>query len=60
MRGKLVNLCVGLTNIVFGLLVILYTKIVPQDRTVLTVQENNVVTYILFGIYAIISLKRVN
>lgn len=53
MRGKLVNLCVGLTNIIFGLLVILYTKIVPQDMTVLTVQENNVVTYILFGIYAI-------
>lgn len=53
MRGKIVNLCIGLTNILFGILVIVYTTIIPQDKTLLTVQENNVVTYVTLGIYII-------
>ena len=51
MRGKIVNLCIGLMNILFGILIIAYTTIVPQDKTLLTVQENSVVTYITLGIY---------
>ena len=53
MRGKIVNLCIGLMNILFGILIIAYTNTIPQDKTVMTVQENNVVTYVTFGIYIV-------
>ena len=51
MRGKIVNLCIGFTNILFGILIIVFTICVPQDKTLLTVQEGIVVKYILLGIY---------
>ena len=53
MRGKIVNLCIGFMNVLFGILVIIYTKFVPQDKTLMTVQENNIVGYILTGIYIV-------
>lgn len=53
MRGKIVNLCIGLMNILFGILIIIYTMIIPQDKTLMTVQENDVVSYVTFGIYII-------
>ena len=53
MRGKIVNLCIGLMNILFGVLIIAYTSIVPQDKTLMTVQENSVVSYITLGIYVV-------
>ncbi len=56
MRGKVVNLCISLMNILFGILIILYTKIVPQDKTLLTVQEDYVVGKILIGIYVVMIL----
>lgn len=51
MRGKVVNLCIGLMNIVFGVLLLIFTIYVPQDQTLLTVQENTVRTANLYGIY---------
>lgn len=51
MRGKIVNLCIGLMNIVFGILLLIFTMYVPQDVTLLTVQENTVRTANLYGIY---------
>ena len=51
MRGKIVNLCIGLMNIVFGVLLLIFTIYVPQDVTLLTVQENIVRTSTLYGIY---------
>ena len=51
MRGKIVNLCIGLMNIVFGVLLLIFTLYVPQDVTLLTVQENTVRTANLYGIY---------
>ena len=53
MRGKIVNLCFGFLNIMFGLVIILYTVKVPQDKTLLTVQENYVINYIQIGIYIV-------
>ncbi len=53
MRGKIVNLCISLMNILFGILIIIYTVTVPQDKTLLTVQESNVVKYLLISIYII-------
>ncbi len=53
MRGKIVNLCLGFLNLLFGSLIILYTVKVPQDKTLLTVQEGFVVKYILMSIYAV-------
>ena len=31
MRGKIVNLCIGFLNILFGALILVYTLNVPQD-----------------------------
>lgn len=54
MRGKIVNLCIGFANILFGILIIIFTTKVPQDKTLLTIQEGTVVKYILFGIYLVL------
>ena len=51
MRGKIVNLCIGLMNIVFGVLLFVFAMYVEQDITLITVQENTVKTATLYGIY---------
>lgn len=56
MRGKIVNLCIGFLNILFGVLILVYTLNVPQDQTLLTVQENFVAKIILFAIYAVLAV----
>lgn len=53
MRGKIVNLCIGFMNLLYGALIIFYTMYVPQDKTLLTVQEASVVRYIVLSIYAV-------
>ena len=53
MRGKIVNLSIGFVNILFGVLIILFTIKVPQDKTLLTIQEGIVTRYILFGVYLV-------
>lgn len=55
MRGKFVNLSIGFANVLFGILIIIFTMCVPQDKTLLTVQENTVVRYILLGIYLVMA-----
>lgn len=54
MRGKVVNLCIGLMNLLFGVLILIFTKYVPQDKTLLTVQENIVVVNIVRAIYVLV------
>lgn len=54
MRGKIVNLCIGFMNLLFGALIIAFTLVVPQDPTLLTVQESFVVGYIVKGIYLVL------
>lgn len=54
MRGKIVNLCIGLMNLLFGILILVFTKYVPQDKTLLTVQENIVVVNIIRAIYVLV------
>ncbi len=56
MRGKIVNLCLAFTNILFGILIVIFTKKVPQDMTLLTIQESFVVKYVLLGIYIILGI----
>ena len=55
MRGKIVNLCIGFMNLLFGVLVIIFTIHVPQDKTLMTIQENYVVKNIILYIYIILS-----
>lgn len=54
MKGKIVNLCIGCMNIFVGILFLVFTLVIPQDKTLLTVQESLVVNYIKLAIYAII------
>lgn len=56
MRGKIVNLCIGFMNLLFGIMIIIYTCKVPQDITLLTVQENLVIGYIIKAIYIIMAV----
>ena len=56
MRGKIVNLCIGLMNVLFGILIIVFTQNVPLDKTLVTVQENLVINYVLIGIYAVMGI----
>lgn len=56
MRGKIVNLCIGFLNILFGALILVYTLNVPQDSTLLTVQENFVTRIILMAVYAVLGV----
>lgn len=56
MRGKIVNLCIGLMNVLFGILIIVFTKNVPLDKTLVTVQENLVISYVLIGMYAVMGI----
>lgn len=53
MRGKIVNLCLGFMNLLFGILIVAFTIHVPQDKTLLTVQESFVVTWILRAMYVV-------
>lgn len=54
MRGKIVNLCIGFMNVLLGVLIIIYTQKIPQDKTLITVQENIVIEYVLLATYAVI------
>lgn len=56
MRGKVVNISIGLLNILFGILIGVFTYIIPQDMTLLTVQENSIKGYILIAIYAVMAM----
>lgn len=56
MRGKIVNLCIAFMNLLLGALIIVYTIYVPQDKTLITVQEGLVIKYILIAIYIIIGV----
>jgi len=56
MRGKIVNLCIGFLNILFGILILVYTLNVPQDQTLMTVQENMVAKIIVIGIYVVLAV----
>ena len=51
MRGKIVNLCIGFMNILFGTLLFVYTYYVPQELTKLTIQELFVTRNLLNVIY---------
>ena len=51
MRGKVVNLTIGLIDILFGLAIGFFAYYIPQDITQVTVQEEQVKTYILFALY---------
>lgn len=59
MRGKIVNLCLGFMNLLFGILIVAFTIHVPQDKTLLTVQENFVVLWIVRAMYLIMTMVAV-
>ena len=54
MRGKIINLCIGFMNIAIAVLLLVYMINVPQDKTLMTVQENTVVGYIVNAIYLVL------
>jgi hypothetical protein len=55
MRGKIVNVGIGLLDILFSALIVVFTFYIPQDITELTVQENQVKEYLLIAIYVVMA-----
>ena len=51
MRGKVVNLCMALLNLVIGISILVYVSRIPREVTELTVQEYNIVNIIKIIIY---------
>ena len=56
MKGKLVNLLLGLLNILIGVVIILFSMKIPTDLTTLTVQEKEVVKIIEIAINVVIGI----
>lgn len=56
MRGKIVNLCIGCMNVLFGILLLVYTLYIPQEITKFTIQELSVTKTVLKGIYLLLIL----
>ena len=52
MRGKFVNFCMALLNVLLGLSILTYAFKIPREITELTVQESNIVNIIKIVIYA--------
>ncbi len=51
MKGKVVNLCIGSMNILFGILLLIFTMYIPKELVEYTVQEltvTNTMTKIIF------------
>lgn len=56
MKGKLVNLLLGLLNILIGVVIIIFSMKIPTDLTTLTVQEKEVVNIIEIVINIVIGI----
>ena len=62
MRGKFVNVCMALLNLLIGVLILIYTWQIPIEITELTVQEYQIINildifiYIVFGIVTFLNL----
>lgn len=52
MRGKIVNLCMALLNILIGITIVIYVMRIPAEITELTVQENQIMKVVTVMIYA--------
>lgn len=56
MKGKFVNLLMGLLNLMIGVLILFYTIRIPKELTELTVQENEVISIFKTIIYGILGI----
>ena len=51
MKGKVVNLFLGLMNLLLGIVILVFTLYIPQDISMRTIQEDQVIGYIKTGIF---------
>lgn len=62
MKGKFVNVCMALLNLLLGVLIFIYTWRIPNEITELTVQEYEIIKivkiflYIIFGVITFLNL----
>lgn len=56
MRGKVVNYCMALLNILLGISILVYTLKIPKGITELTVQEYNIVSIVKIIMYVALGL----
>ena len=51
MRGKIVNVCLAVVNILLSAIILVYALLIPRDSNMLTIQEGIVVGYINILLY---------
>ena len=56
MRGKFVNFCMALLNLLLGISILVYSLKVPSEIIRLTVQEYNIVNVLKIVLYVGIGL----
>jgi len=62
MRGKVVNFCMALLNLLIGTTIIVYALKIPREITELTVQEYQIINiikiliYIVFGVTTFLNI----
>lgn len=56
MKGKFVNLALGVMNAFIGILLLVYSKVIPEDILSVTIQENTVINAINIGLTILIIL----
>ena len=48
MKGKYVNLVLGIMNAFVGILILIYSKVIPEDILSVTIQEMSVINFLLY------------
>ena len=56
MKGKIVNLVLGIMNALLGVLIIVYSTFIPSDTSLVTAQEQTVINIINIGLVAVFAV----
>ena len=59
MKGKYVNLVLGIMNAFVGILIFIYSKVIPEDILSVTIQEMSVINIINIALFALLVITAI-
>lgn len=59
MKGKYVNLVLGIMNAFVGILILIYSKVIPEDILSVTIQEMSVINIINIALFALLVITAI-
>lgn len=59
MKGKYVNLVLGIMNAFVGILILIYSKVIPEDILSVTIQEMSVINIINIALFALLAITAI-